>query len=1310
MINVACSGCHATYQVDHRRVPPEGIKMRCPKCQTTFLVQAPDESSTTKSASSPTKDPSTSGMFSTNHGPFDKPLFGQPFEEFGLSKTSSIESETKSSTALADGVFARDSLLGDAPFADSLSNLGTPKANRETMTWDPDSDAQSDSDKQEAQQQSAILQPADAANAELYPDPWSIPFASDGSDLDFDLNAHLPIPKQGISQADKPPSLSNELAISAAETLLSIERFHTPIPERKAGSAQSEGDYPHVTGDDATATKTTGEVATGPNRNIELEDIALPARKEHSNELEDSVGLPATAPLTSGSLDQDPLLPTRQRSSKIADFGELDLPLVSDTVDPFASRDPFSSSDFGDSQARQGHGGAASPGSTYDLPARGPHVTQDFLPSPIAPEVAFGAALPDTLHGADASDLSHDPFDNRNLASDSPSVTRQAGGGVQYGELDLGSDDEHDAADAGEPWKEGETDAEGMEFGDIPQQGLATSDGAYTDNLTAPASARVSTKYPRKSKSITILLAVVSAVVIVGLAMAATPLGAFGSHLFSDTINANKYEQLLAQTTGDARAKLQRDTANEALDAISQTDKAIAQAPRSSAIAAFGAWLSYLYEVRFGADATMHAHANALVAAAMQQNQETPYLDLAKAAKSAAEGEIAKARQSVQTLARLQPKNIDVAVLEAEVELVAQELASAQAAWKRAATLETSARTTFGLARVNHALHKPVEAREFAQKTLEKSPNHVGARILLAELDIAENKRNAAAEHLETIIGPAQDRNVNQAASKKQQVVAWSMLGRLHLHRCFVSAAENAFSEALKLDPNDAIALCGLGEVLFQEARYAEALTRFETAMQSDARSVQARIGTAKACIALERLQDAKNILQPLSAQAATNPLVALWSAKVEEGLGNQQLATKILSDALAGQPKSVDAVGTYVALIQQLTAQGQTEQAAAKLQELKTNLAGSVELHRALGQLALESGQLQEAKSQLEKALQIDPEHLASLFDLGITLRRLGKFDGAANMFDKVANADKRYPGLALERGLLFEASGQPQQAIEMYQEALAKAPNDPDLMLRVGSAEVVAGQASQAESVLRNVLRLRPNSAEANHYLGRACLLKGSNLAEALRYLQRAAEIDPHRATYWLYIGWAANETGQPTIAQNALKKALELDQGLADAYWQRGVLLRKQGAVVDAQQDLTKALELNPARFEAYATLAECYEDQSQWKNATAAWNKAIEADANRALWRYKLGRLYYHAHQRNLAAEQLTQAINIAAKETRPPWLWEANLMLADISRLSAKRKEAIGYYREFLKFAPADNPFREDAIKQLTAYGASIEER
>src|SRR5262245_45149923 len=61
-MRVSCPSCHTTYNIDDKRVPPGGAKLKCPKCQTLFPIKPPP--STTDDAvplpGTPPKPPSSS--------------------------------------------------------------------------------------------------------------------------------------------------------------------------------------------------------------------------------------------------------------------------------------------------------------------------------------------------------------------------------------------------------------------------------------------------------------------------------------------------------------------------------------------------------------------------------------------------------------------------------------------------------------------------------------------------------------------------------------------------------------------------------------------------------------------------------------------------------------------------------------------------------------------------------------------------------------------------------------------------------------------------------------------------------------------------------------------------------------------------------------------------------------------------------------------------------------------------------------------------------------------------------------------------
>ena len=304
------------------------------------------------------------------------------------------------------------------------------------------------------------------------------------------------------------------------------------------------------------------------------------------------------------------------------------------------------------------------------------------------------------------------------------------------------------------------------------------------------------------------------------------------------------------------------------------------------------------------------------------------------------------------------------------------------------------------------------------------------------------------------------------AASDAELIEAYTLIGRIHLARSRISAAEQAFAAALKLDPQAVQALIGNGELFYRSGRYSEALARFEAATRADAENVPAKIGVAKTWLALERMKEAKDLLKKQREAHPDDPLVAYWLGRTEEALGNKKDAEAAYGEAIKVGGDKPEVVDAYVALARLLSGAGRTDEAAQKLAEASKKFPDLPALHRAKGEVALQTGRYEEARDEFKAAL-ANEDDLGTRFKLGVAQRRMRAFDEAAAVLRRHrAPIDKDYPGLALERGLLFEETGQSDKALESYSDALRKAPNDVDLKLRVGSTQVIAGHAEQAEA----------------------------------------------------------------------------------------------------------------------------------------------------------------------------------------------------------------------------------------------------
>ena len=1261
MFKVECPGCHAPYQVDERRVPSSGLKMRCPKCTTSFKVDPPGTGAAggavlgaALGGSLPKMAAALGGASSSARRPGITMMGVAP-------ATAPSGAQADLPSVASGGATARGSQSNDLPVA-AAPGAGVAKAPPPVPA-----------------RRAKPAQPAPAG----------------AKDVDLDLPAPAQRSSTAGGQARPRDATSIELdlpAIAALPPPVELPDVRAARPPLRS-HPEFELDLPSPSADLPTRGSARPAPGLGASGDLPLPATSLPSpvagSPRHSAELPTAASqLPSLSfgalPSVSGQLPQ-------RRASVPAALGGVPSTL----------------------------GNLPSP-----APARGPVTNAasalSLMPPTISDDLQLPLSLPEREPPLDAPVRLDDPvreidpFGEAELppprslrdtetkssllpaASAAGVVVRQEGGGTSYGEVNLGGEASDFALEAPAPPPPPARN-EDMEFEAVPQEkGQPRISDSHKLSAGSPRS-QAEEPEPRRRAGMKVF-AGVCLLLASGGALALLPeVGPFGAHWIVDQARSGEYDVLLDETRRSVRQRFGRDTAPEATRAWDEADRARTTAKRAKPLAAHAAFVGYLRELRFGSAPEIHARAGVLLDE-IDPKEEVAFLELARAARAATEGQLARARQALGAILARDRKNIDALVVSGEVELRARNIPAALEAWSAVEKLEQSPRALFGLARAEYWAGDVSRAEQHAKQTIEKNASHVGARILLARIASGRHGREAQAiETLESITQPS------PAASSEELVDAYTLLGDIHLTRSRMSRADAAYTAALKLDPKAAGALGGLGEALFRAGRYSEAQARFEASVQADPDALAAKVGVAKSKLMLERLDESNSSLGKLRQAHPKSILVAYWHGRVLDALGEREAAAKAYRGAIEQKDESDPMlVEAYIALALLENQQGRAEAAIATLNAARKRFPSTPAIHRAVGDVALTQGRYGEAKAEFEQALALDTDDLAARFRLGSALRRDSKFDAAIKVFDQVAAVDAEFPGLALERGLLFEAAGKTEEALKQYETARAKAPNDPDLLLRVGCGYAAAGRTKDAEELLRKVLALRPTSAETQHCLGRALLAEGSRLADALRLLERAAELDPHRAEYFLYVGWAANEAGNMAKAQRALDEAIKLDQGLADAFWQRGVLRSRQNAVKDAVTDLTRALALRPTRYEAHAALADAYYDLGREPLALEQWAKAVEAKPENATWRFRYGKLLAANHKNELAKLHLGQALALAEQNSKGErWLWEAHHLLA---RVLGPRPESVPHWEAFLKLGPLDSPYRAEGKAVLERLG------
>lgn len=1412
MFTVECPECKVTYQVDERRVPANGLRMRCPKCSAAFVVQKPDAdapqtppaavpSTNVVAAGVPKTAPEIKAVPEISALPAPKATAAIPTKPARPDAPSPVGTQLEKKPAppvrspLKDAAPPRTkpavpSTVGKEPVREGTSTQQVAHKSPGVST----AAIHAPPDPKSASGQARVEPGARAAIADDPLLPQAVPSRSHAIPAATKRGAQMLPPTRtddGLQDVDLPVLVDPLRARSAAKSVSTgSERFEPDLPASRDGVAMDsylpaalgatkqarpgspviaapavtapaisapaklssdDGgvDLPSLVPAKNEARATQRELPRTRADQFELDlpspvapVVALPARADLGNSLElGDLEFELPSPMQThraGGIPGPSVAPVTERT---VGTNHADLPDVAESLPSLAAPLVGLPSVPGkDDTSKRTLTGTTSSPPTAPTPRHRAEIPEidlglDFeagaeamlggfdthRPSASAPNAA---SLPPALGGG-ASGSSRDLIDfGEDLESSllpsagapvAPKSTRSEGiGGTGYGEVRLEPMVGEVSVEAESPYSRRSLTGDALEFGAVPEAATPASGsdapaGSATVGTNAAAAtavgydkaARAAERADRpsvsRSKKFRILsLAAVAAIAIAGGSLSLVPdLGPFGINWISDQIHRKDNDALVSRQIETCQKILAADDFSGVNRGLEELRQAQREHERLRELKAYYAYFAYMVELRHGHQSQERARAK-VVLGELANRDDLKYVGIANAVRAAVEGNLAKARHTIAAYSARDARSADAALVSAEIAMLERRYPEAVQTWQQVERLESSPRASFGSARANHALGQYDAARSDAEKTIQRNPGHVGARLILARSALEKGSSELAQRYISEAL------NLVSQQSLADFVSAKTLSGDLHLMGSRISLAEAAYQEALAKDPRSSAALRGLGETLYRAGRYAESLARFEAGLQADPDDVLVAVGVAKAQLALERVREAATVLARLRQSNPKHYAVNYWYGRTEEAAGDREQAERAYAMAIdvgGTDPLVVDA---YVAMALLKNQQGRREEAQKVLLTAQQKLPRLPKIFDAIGQLALSEGRYASAIDQFKQALALNPTDLGVKFRLGTALRKNREFDAAAKAFDEVSSVDQDYPGLALERGQLYESSGRSEEALRAFELALAKAPTDPDLMLRVGCGKVAAGRSQQAEQLLKKVLEQRPTSAETHHCLGRAQLLDGSNLATALRTLERAVELDPHRAEYHLYVGWAANEAGRVAVAEQALRKALELDQGLGDAYWQRGILRYRQGAVKDAVIDLTRALELMPGRYEAHAALADAYFDLGLEPKALEQWRLATVAQPDNATWRFRYGKLLQAARRDNEARQELEAALELAAKlPTVPRWAWEAHHLLA---RAIGSQPAAVKHWEAFLEFAPRDNAYRDEAKQILSKLG------
>lgn len=159
-----------------------------------------------------------------------------------------------------------------------------------------------------------------------------------------------------------------------------------------------------------------------------------------------------------------------------------------------------------------------------------------------------------------------------------------------------------------------------------------------------------------------------------------------------------------------------------------------------------------------------------------------------------------------------------------------------------------------------------------------------------------------------------------------------------------------------------------------------------------------------------------------------------------------------------------------------------------------------------AAGQFSESQGNFQNAASQYEEALQLDPAHNDSMFRLGIVLARLRQYPQAITTWQRYVKATGGSATAYANLGLCYELAGKPVEAERAYRDAIRKDPRNEPARVNYGLMLARYGHTDEALKHLRAVL----SEAEAHFNLA-SVHEERADVQNARKEYQNALLLDP-------------------------------------------------------------------------------------------------------------------------------------------------------------------------------------------------------
>ena len=298
------------------------------------------------------------------------------------------------------------------------------------------------------------------------------------------------------------------------------------------------------------------------------------------------------------------------------------------------------------------------------------------------------------------------------------------------------------------------------------------------------------------------------------------------------------------------------------------------------------------------------------------------------------------------------------------------------------------------------------------------------------------------------------------------------------------------------------------------------------------------------------------------------------------------------------------------------------------------------------LAKLQQQNNWLEEAINTYLKIVALEPTNIVVLFNLGVLLNKLKRFDQAQSYLEKayehnstninitlaygqcLLNQDKNQSALDLfnqildkepmnlaalnDKGIALKKLCYWEQAIEVLQQALKISPDKSEVIKNLASCHTLSGNFKESKSLYQKAVALNELDQDAHHWLNQ--LLWENKDEEFLDSYKHTISKHPD-ATELLYdMGHKLNLARDYHQAKGVLEQAIRSNPKHGDSLIELGVVLRELNMLDESHQVIERAYQLDNNSLRVRSELGKSYISCDQGEKALKVYNELLLAYPN------------------------------------------------------------------------------------------------